>query len=321
MEHGLISVLIPVYNVEQYLERCLDSVMASTYQQLEIICVDDGSTDRSGMILDRYAAKDNRIKAIHQENTGLSGARNTGLEEASGEYISFIDSDDWIHPCFFEYLMRVMEKENADVVDSGFAVRYPGEELKQEVTFSYHKVDNEVLLKGVCWRRIFRRKVAEQIRFRKILVEDRVYNMEVLEAHPDLSMFVVDAVLFAYFQRSDSLTAYLTPESHAEWMQIYLDRAKNHRNSSLEKKLVNRVRRNALNFRYENMLCHDQHAVQVYQKMLWKTFTHDFTPDFPCLIMTIFPFVYRSFRLKQDPSLREYERRMRMKSSQHMESR
>ena len=96
MRTPLISVIIPVYNVEKYLRRCLDSVIAQTYQNLEIICVDDGSIDDSGKICDQYAVRDARIKVIHQENQGLSAARNRGLDAAEGEYIAFVDSDDYI---------------------------------------------------------------------------------------------------------------------------------------------------------------------------------------------------------------------------------
>lgn len=92
----LLSVIIPVYKVEKYLRQCVDSVINQTYKNLEIILVDDGSPDNCGKICDEYAEKDKRVKVIHQLNKGLSGARNTGTEQASGEYIAFVDSDDWL---------------------------------------------------------------------------------------------------------------------------------------------------------------------------------------------------------------------------------
>lgn len=109
-----ISVVIPVYNVEPYLEQCLDSVINQTYTALEIILVDDGSTDNSGWICDEYAQKDNRIRVIHQTNAGVSVARNTGIAVASGEYISFVDSDDWLEPGMYESLCSVF-KTHPDV--------------------------------------------------------------------------------------------------------------------------------------------------------------------------------------------------------------
>ena len=101
-----ISVIIPVYNVEKYLKRCLDSVINQTYRNLEIILVDDGSKDKSGKICDEYAQKDKRIIVIHKENGGVSSARNKGLDICIGDYISFIDSDDWIEEDFFEYVVN-----------------------------------------------------------------------------------------------------------------------------------------------------------------------------------------------------------------------
>lgn len=113
---ALISVIIPVYNVEQYLCECVDSVINQTYKNLEIILVDDGSTDSSGKICDDYAEKDTRITVIHQKNGGLSEARNTGLSESDGKYIYFLDSDDYIAPDTLETLIVIAEKDNSDIV-------------------------------------------------------------------------------------------------------------------------------------------------------------------------------------------------------------
>lgn len=93
-----ISVIIPVYNTERYLPRCLDSVLSNTYDNLEVICINDGSTDNSINILDNYKVSDERVVVINQKNSGVSAARNAGINVATGEYIAFIDSDDWVHP-------------------------------------------------------------------------------------------------------------------------------------------------------------------------------------------------------------------------------
>lgn len=113
---ALISVIIPVYNVEEYLHECVDSVLNQTYQNFEVILVDDGSTDSSGQICDEYVEKDERITVIHQKNGGLSVARNTGLSEANGEYVYFLDSDDYIAENTFESLLVIAEKDNSDIV-------------------------------------------------------------------------------------------------------------------------------------------------------------------------------------------------------------
>lgn len=114
-EKGLLSVIIPVYKVEPYLKRCIDSVRKQTYEKLQIILVDDGSPDNCGKICDEYTELDSRIIAVHQENEGLSGARNNGLLFAKGEYIAFVDSDDWLAPTMYETLIKMIEQHNLDM--------------------------------------------------------------------------------------------------------------------------------------------------------------------------------------------------------------
>lgn len=115
----LISVIVPVYNVEAYLGECIDSLIHQTYDMLEIILVDDGSTDASGTICDDYAKRDGRIKVIHQSNQGQAAARNAGIDIAQGEYISFVDSDDYIELDTYQSLMQQMEKYGLDVISFG----------------------------------------------------------------------------------------------------------------------------------------------------------------------------------------------------------
>lgn len=111
----LISIIVPVYKVEPYLRRCLDSICGQTYRNLEILLIDDGSPDSCGEICEEYAAKDSRIQVIHQANCGIASARNSGLARAAGEWIGFVDSDDWIEPDMYEYLSLSMREQGADI--------------------------------------------------------------------------------------------------------------------------------------------------------------------------------------------------------------
>lgn len=133
-----VSVVIPVYNVEQYLCECVDSVLAQTLQDFEIILVDDGATDSSGTICDRYGQQDPRIRVIHQPNGGLSAARNTGLDAAAGEYVYFLDSDDYIAPYALEHLRELAVKEQADVVFFDASVFFTDCEPDPNV-YRYHR--------------------------------------------------------------------------------------------------------------------------------------------------------------------------------------
>ena len=110
-----ISVIVPVYNVEKYLRKCIESILNQTFREFELILVDDGSTDSSGKICDEYALKDSRIKVIHKENGGASSARNAGLDVAKGEYIGFVDSDDWIEMDMYGELYRLIKENNTDI--------------------------------------------------------------------------------------------------------------------------------------------------------------------------------------------------------------
>ena len=114
-----LSIIVPVYKVEKYLPKCIDSILAQTFTDFELILIDDGSPDRCGEICDEYAIKDERIVVIHQVNRGVSAARNAGLDAAKGEYIGFVDSDDWIKPEMYEIMVRTAIDKKADVVICG----------------------------------------------------------------------------------------------------------------------------------------------------------------------------------------------------------
>lgn len=129
-QKGLISVIIPLYNVENYIDNCLQSVLDQSFQNLEIILIDDGSIDDSGKICDAYSRKDDRIRVLHIRNSGVSAARNCGLDIATGEYIAFIDSDDTVHQNYIDELYKTAETQDSDIVCSGYT--YTGKELKYE---------------------------------------------------------------------------------------------------------------------------------------------------------------------------------------------
>ncbi len=136
-----ISIIVPVYKVEEYLCRCIGSILEQTFTDFELILVDDGSPDNSGRICDEYAGKDARIKVIHKPNGGVSSARNAGLDIAGGGYIAFVDSDDWIHPCYFEYLMRVIEESGAEAATLNIV---PKVEYSIPPTISYADIEKKV---------------------------------------------------------------------------------------------------------------------------------------------------------------------------------
>ena len=173
----LISVIVPVYKVEPYLCQCVDSILAQTYKNLEIILVDDGSPDRCPQICDDYAKKDERIRVIHKENGGLSDARNAGLDIVTGEYIGFVDSDDWIAPDMYAQLMETSLKRNADISVCGYQESNGKRTLatksmaRREKKYTVEEAFREVLLSGeisvTMWNKVYRRNLFDGIRFPK----------------------------------------------------------------------------------------------------------------------------------------------------------
>ena len=135
-----ISIIVPIYNVEEYLRRAVDSIRCQTYTNLEIILVDDGSPDNSGVICDEYAKTDNRIKVIHKKNGGLSDARNAGIEAATGAYLGFIDSDDYIEPEMYQRLYSALVENDAEISVCRF--RYVGSKEERNELL---EINDEVL--------------------------------------------------------------------------------------------------------------------------------------------------------------------------------
>lgn len=174
-ENPLISVIIPVYNVEPYLQQCLDSAIGQTYENLEILIIDDGSTDGCGKICDEYAERDERIKVFHTDNRGLSAARNLGLDKATGEYISFIDSDDWFELNAIETVVYAAVESGADIVCFNYVREY-----KNYSRVNSYRGQNELTCVGeeiiheyctgssigvVTWNKIYKKELFNNIRF------------------------------------------------------------------------------------------------------------------------------------------------------------
>lgn len=174
----LISIIVPVYNVEPFLRRCLDSILGQTYKNLEVILVDDGSTDASGTICNEYCAKDPRVRVFHQVNAGISAARNKGLDKSSGSFIVFADSDDYIELNMVEVLLSAINRYNCSYVACGFNTVTPNEEVIREIKTDKIKIFNGVSALRhqytqtkfetnfiTVWGKLYRRSLFEGVRF------------------------------------------------------------------------------------------------------------------------------------------------------------
>lgn len=206
----MISVIVPVYNVEKYIRQCLDSIIGQTYKDLEIILVDDGSPDSSGAICDEYAEKDSRIKVIHKQNEGQSIARNVGMQTATGDFIGFVDSDDSIDLEMFEKLFSAID--GVDIAICGHNVVYDAkietDSKGQEKTLNESELWQEVFgnLNNAVWNKLFRRELLANIQFNSNFAhgEDLIFNILYLQKVK--AGRLIDEPLYNYYKRGNSIT-------------------------------------------------------------------------------------------------------------------
>ena len=224
-QEAKISVIIPVYKVEKYLDKCVESVINQTYKNLEIILVDDGSPDACPKMCDDWAKKDKRIKVIHKQNGGVSSTRNIGLKNATGDYIAFVDADDYIEKEMYEKLINAINENKADLAfcyfnnvyeDSGAIKKVYEKNLKtlgENLSFDYFlkvgsKNNKDYLetenIMGNVWRILFARELLENVSFNENLTicEDLIFVTEVLKKKPKVC--VVEDYLYNYVQRNTS---------------------------------------------------------------------------------------------------------------------
>ena len=215
MNNELISIIVPVYKVEKYLEKCVKSILKQTYTNLEIILVDDGSPDNSGKMCDELAKVDDRIKVYHKKNGGLSDARNYGVERANGEYIGFVDSDDYIHECMYEKLYVAIKKSGTLIVECGVTrvyknkerPHYEGEDYfwvlsKQEYLKEY--LENKRLY-GSAWCKLIHKDLAKKLKFPVgRIYEDAFYTLELLNNVNEYTL--INGNYYYYYMREGSIT-------------------------------------------------------------------------------------------------------------------
>lgn len=245
----LISVIIPIYNAEKYLERCLDSIVGQTYQNLEIILVDDGSTDRSREICIRYEEQDLRVFLYSQENQGQSGARNTGLDRIKGEYIAFVDSDDWLEDTAIEVMYRKAKETGSEIVCTSYYKNYSARQVEVKIgnnaTGTYFVEQNIILLLSsvlgyrsrvldmrCVWGKLYHKSVVteSQCRFPEDLkkCEDIIFNLYAVQHAKQVCFF--NAPVYHYRVRHASITDTLFSDQQAvsrqyyEKLQLYMEK-------------------------------------------------------------------------------------------------
>lgn len=323
MNNPLISVIIPVYNTEKYIKRCIQSIQDNSYKNLEIICVNDGSKDGSLAVLQSLAQQDHRMKVIDKVNGGVSSARNAGLDAASGEYVSFIDSDDWIHPEFFSVLLAEAIRNQAGItvaqllnVSEGQQVQHAEVPTNKDVRVlsTREALSQDGYLRRSVWGRLIARNLIGDVRF-PIGVqfgEDMVFNTMIIQNVNTKFVFIDVPLIYYYHGRTDSLVCSSSYTSHYVlgcWIIDHLEQFY--------------LRDIAILSALSSLLCYRYTAsfflgVEAYKtakpqiRKCMKALRRD--RNCPPLtkiksgVFAAFPFAYRMARILTDPTFRSFEK-------------
>ena len=315
----LISVIIPVYNMELYLSRCLDSVLNNTYRNLEVICIDDGSNDNSLEVLREYEQRDNRIIVIAKENGGVSSARNAGLDRMSGEYMTFVDSDDYLHPQFFSLLFEALQRTGSDVAAATYRDVFDLTPVAmQEHSFS-EKLCSRIRLSSACCSRLMSLSCCKLTPCRLIgttrfkpdvsFGEDSIFFLELWEKHPDTKFIIYSADLYFYYRpRTDSLSNSRRESNVLSFLSYLRKKAQTNQQIYLESTV-----RRCLYFRYHFTDVQKNSALRLQVGKLCRSCFFPVLQS-ACLnaktklglaLYILFPACYRSRMLKRNSKLRE----------------
>ena len=210
-----VSIIVPVYQVEKYIRQCIDSILAQTFTDFELILVDDGSKDRSGQICDEYAGMDKRVKVIHQKNSGAAAARNSGMDQAIGDYFLFVDSDDYVVPTMVECLYEKVVKEKADIAvcnylyffendrEKDFSTSIKSEVLPGTEIFYNRKNERNYGIWTVVWNKLYRKETVGKVRFRfGRYFEDEFWANDIYQM--DIKVVTIPECLYYYRQHDES---------------------------------------------------------------------------------------------------------------------
>ncbi|MBY9080233.1 glycosyltransferase [Paenibacillus sp. HN-1] len=227
-----ISIIVPFYNVENYIRKCVESILAQSFKDFELILIDDGSPDNCSAICEEYAARDERIKLMHKPNGGLSDARNFGLDVAAGKYIGFIDSDDWITPNMFEVLHREITRHEADIAISCHYSELDGQaervnDFGQTAVLNNSEAIEEIIvdgrIKSYAWDKLYRRELFDTVRFPVGVTFEDILTTYKLFVQAT-KVVLVNEPTYYYVKRGDSITGFTSARKLIEKFHAVLEK-------------------------------------------------------------------------------------------------
>ncbi|MGL5150607.1 MAG: glycosyltransferase family 2 protein [Clostridium sp.] len=277
-----ISIIVPVYKVEKYLRRCIDSILAQTFKNFELILIDDGSPDNCGKICDEYAEEDERVVVIHKENGGQSSARNLGLDIAKGKYIGFVDSDDWIEPDMYETLYNLILKSNKDIANIGFSFIteniYKNFSKHCEMYLNTDKAIEELikhkLYGNYFWANLFKSSLINKFRFKEgIIFEDIDLMYKII--HVSNGVITLGESKYNYLQREDSTVGEVSKKLTIDFTNVLYER-KNFLNEKYKE--IYTKNKNIIN---ENLIYQSQRYINYFIKNELKS--NNFKDFYKCI--------------------------------------
>ena len=320
-DKDIISVIIPIYNVQDYLPRCLDSVINNSYRELEIICINDGSTDNCLEILKSYEKKDSRIHIFSKENGGLSSARNEGLKHCTGKLVAFIDSDDWIHRDYFAVLLKRQQKADYDVVVCNYIRTSNESALKcgtvedgkyEEKSLSREEYMSAHVTKSYVWAKLYKRECLKDLSFdEKEQIEDDWFNVQFVSRNPNMKAYFVDVPLYGYYIRENSLATYIDRFSILNLSHKCYQYANVEKDVAMQEILYLECLKRGLSARYDFELHADKSNTEICQKLLKDSVRKIRKRKMIYRIFVTWPWLYRTFRIINDPTMLRYEKKVK----------
>ena len=322
MAEDLISVIIPVYNTESYISRAVESVLDGGYQKIEVICIDDGSTDLSLKILNRLADSDARVRIISKENGGVSSARNCGMDAAKGDWICFLDSDDWVEKDYIQTLYASVKEHNADIAISGRVEVYEGASVPERMTdtseslcMSLSEASTRGLFRSYVTGRLYNKTVVESIRFplNVHLAEDQIFNSMIAACGKEWKICLVDKCRYFYYMRDDSLVHSCSNRAYYDVCRWYLEHLDLFHQKGY---VIQQAFRSILNYRYRARVCGEGKTAQKDAREMIKTCLHHLWREQSIsvknkmlfTVASISPSLYRTSLIIKDRTVLDWEK-------------
>lgn len=323
----MISVIIPIYNAEKYLKRCIYSILRNTYSNLEVLCINDGSTDNSEEILQEISREDSRLKVFRQQNSGVAVARNYGLDKATGDFIAFVDADDWVHKNYFESLLNSCKDGESSIAvcqycDVGDEIVADENQVENDYKFSKLSVKESFensFIKTFVWGRLIDRRIIGDIRFEKGMRfgEDTTFMLRLLCENPNISIIRLDNVLYYYYQKSEFTGRFSEAAGYLPMIDAYYKYIHElELQRDLKLIIIEEIIKKLLVYRYEARIEQEYKEAKYNFNTRYKTIKKYFKllsvkKRIEFNVLSYSPLLYRLIRIMRDNTMLEWEKKKR----------